>query len=104
MQIEPRTLENRFVRLEPLAEVHKADLRAACAADPATWNDLYILSMMGDHFDVHWARLEKEAAAGQTIPFAVVVDGVCRGLTTYLDVDRRHHTLEIGRASCRERV
>jgi RimJ/RimL family protein N-acetyltransferase len=95
MQIEPQVLENRFVRLEPLAAVHKEDLRAACAADPATWQDLYIISML-DHFDVHWERLETEAAAGQTLPFAVVVDGVCRGMSTFLDVDRRHNTLEIG--------
>jgi RimJ/RimL family protein N-acetyltransferase len=28
--------------------------------------------------------------------FAVVVDGVCRGMSNYLDVDPHHHTVEIG--------
>ena len=44
MQVEAKVLENRHVRMEPLAERHKEDLRAACAADPATWRDLYIVS------------------------------------------------------------
>jgi RimJ/RimL family protein N-acetyltransferase len=96
MKLEPQVLENAFVRLEPLAERHKEELRAACAADPATWNDLYILSMLDDHFDFHWQRMETEAAAGQTLPFALVVDGVCRGMSNYLDVDARHRTVEIG--------
>jgi N-acetyltransferase len=96
MQLAHEGLENRFVRLEPLAELHKEDLRAACAADPATWSDLYIYSMLGEHFDAHWLRIQAETASGQTLPYAVVVDGVCRGMTTYLTPDAVHHTVEIG--------
>ncbi len=96
MKIQSKVLENRFVQLEPLAEAHKEDLRAACAADPALWRDLYILSMLDEHFDVHWARMAHEVAAGKTIAFAVVVDGVCRGMSNYLDVDSHHHTVEVG--------
>jgi N-acetyltransferase len=96
MQLEPAVLQNRFLRLEPFHERHKEELRAACAADPALWKDLYILSMLDEQFDVHWARLQREIEAGQTMAFAVVVDGVCRGMSTYLDIDRRHRTLEIG--------
>ncbi len=96
MDLEAKTLANAHVRLEPLAEAHKDGLRAACAADPATWNELYPYSMLGDGFDVHWARLEREAAAGKTIPFAVIVDGACRGMTTYLSIDGPNHTVEIG--------
>ena len=96
MNLTRDVLDNGFVRLEPFAEAHKEELRAACAADPATWNDLYILSMMGDHFDVHWARLAAETEAGKTLPYAVMVEGVCMGMTTYLDVDARNHTVEIG--------
>ena len=33
MKIETRVLEDRFVRLEPLDERHREDLRAACDAD-----------------------------------------------------------------------
>lgn len=96
MKIIHQALENRFVRLEPLAETHKDDLRAACAADPATWQDLYIVSMLGDGFDKNWDRVQREQAEGRTMAYAVVVDGVCRGMSNYLDVDPNHNTVEIG--------
>jgi len=32
-----RSLANAFVTLEPLSEVHREPLRAACAADPEIW-------------------------------------------------------------------
>lgn len=96
MNLETGPLENLHVRLEPFAPARREGLRAACAADPATWNDLYPYSMLGEGFDVQWARLEAEAAKGATLPFAVIVDGVCRGMTTYLAVERFHRTVEIG--------
>jgi len=94
MQLEPKVLENRFVRLEPLAERHKEELRAACAADPATWRDLYIISMLGEAFERAWERLTDPA--GKNFAFALVMDGVCRGMSSYLDVDNAHSTVEIG--------
>ena len=96
MELTAKVLENRFVRLEPFGDARKEELRAACAADPATWNDLYPYSMLGEEFDVHWRRLETEAAAGKTIAFAVVVDGVCRGMSTYIGIDAVNHAVEIG--------
>lgn len=96
MKLEPTILENRFVRLEPFQAAHKEPLRAACAADPALWRDLYIYSMLGDDFDRHWARLEAEAANEKTIPFAVLAQGQVCGMSTYLDPDPHHGTVEIG--------
>lgn len=96
MKLEPQVLENRFVRLEPLAAHHKEELRAACAADPALWRDLYIISMLDEHFDRHWDRMQAEAAAGKTFPHAVMIEGVCRGMSNYLEVDERHRAVEIG--------
>jgi N-acetyltransferase len=96
MLLTHEILENRFVRLEPLAEAHKEDLRAACAADPDLWRDLYIYSMLGDEFDGQWSRVQAETESGQTLAYAVVVEGVCRGMTTYLAPDPVHHTVEIG--------
>ena len=95
MNVEPRVLENRFVRMEPLGEAHKEDLRAACAADPDTWRDLYIVSMLDEHFDRQWQRFAGPRD-GRTMTFALVVDGACRGMSSYLDVDAGHNTLEIG--------
>ena len=96
MELKTGVLQNRFVRLEPFEDRHKEGLRAACAADPDLWRDLYIISMLGEDFDRHWARLLKERENGVTIPFAVVVDGFVKGMTTYLGIDRGHRNLEIG--------
>ena len=95
MQLEAKVLENDFVRLEPLAERHKEELRAACAADPATWRDLYIVSMLDEAFDRNWERF-RGPGDGKTMTFALVVDGVCRGMSSFLDIDPVHNTLEIG--------
>ncbi|MCR5877861.1 GNAT family N-acetyltransferase [Phenylobacterium sp. J367] len=96
MNLESRVLESRFVRLEPFTETHEAGLRAACAADPDTWNRLYPYSMLGEAFDPQWARLRAEQARGVTIPFAVVVGGAVRGMTTFIAVDPANNTVEIG--------
>jgi len=96
MQLTAEALENRFVRLELMGEAHQADLRAACDADPATWNGLYPYSMQGEHFDAVWARLMKDVDAGRCIAFAVVVADRCQGMTTYSGIDAPNHALEIG--------
>ena len=95
MNFEPKILENRFVRLEPMAEAHREDLRAACAADPDTWNQLYPFSMLGEAFDVGWERMYAKPSA-DWMAFAVMADGRCRGTTSYLAIDRTNDTLEIG--------
>lgn len=94
MKLEAKTLESRFVRLEPLAERHKEGLRAACNADPETWQDLYIVSMLGDAFEAGWNRFMGRDP--KNIAFALVMDGVCRGMSSYLDIESHHNTVEIG--------
>jgi RimJ/RimL family protein N-acetyltransferase len=96
MQLEPKVLENRFVRLEPMGEAHREDLRAACDADPATWTDLYPYSWLGDAFEPTWARTLGEVEAGRMIAFAVVEQGRCQGITTYYGIDQANSVVEIG--------
>jgi RimJ/RimL family protein N-acetyltransferase len=96
MQIAPQVLENRFVRLEPMAEAHREDLRAACNADREVWAALYPFSWAGDQFDATWAKLMADMAADRTLGFAVVVDGVCRGLSCFSTIDPDNGSLEIG--------
>ena len=96
MNLEPTILESRFVRLEPFRETHKEALRAACAADPDTWKDLYVYTMLGEAFDRHWLRIEQESAEGRTIAYAVVEDGTCRGMTTFISDDAATRSVEIG--------
>jgi N-acetyltransferase len=95
MQIEPKVLENRFVRLEPMGPAHREDLRTACNADPATWTGLYPYSLVGEEFDKGWARLYAKPAAGR-MNYAVVAAGQCMGVSSYLTIDPVNAGLEIG--------
>lgn len=95
MKLEAKVMEDRHVRLEPMSEVHREDLRAACAADPDTWNRLYPFSMLGAEFDVGWARMYVNPAP-EWIPFAVMTEGRCQGCSSYLAVDPVNATVEIG--------
>jgi RimJ/RimL family protein N-acetyltransferase len=95
MDLKPAVLEDRFVRLEPMAERHREGLRAACEADPQTWVDLYPYSMLGEAFDAIWAQ--QFASPGPAwIPFAVVTGGRCMGQTSYLAIDPANASVEIG--------
>jgi RimJ/RimL family protein N-acetyltransferase len=96
MQLLPNVLEDRHVRLEPMADAHREDLRAACNADPATWSELYPYSMEGKHFDPRWAQMVDDVAAGRTIAFAVVVGGRCQGITCYSGIDAANGVVEVG--------
>ena len=95
MNLEPKILEDRYLRQEPMAEAHREDLRAVCAADPDTWNQLYPFSMLGEAFDVGWARMYAKPGP-EWIAFAVMVDGRCGGATSYLAIDGANATVEIG--------
>jgi RimJ/RimL family protein N-acetyltransferase len=96
MQLKPRVLENRFVRLEPMGEAHREDLRAACASDPQTWQDLYVYSMLGEAFDGAWARTQESVVAGTGIAFAVMAEGRCMGMTTFSNIQPANKVVEIG--------
>ena len=96
MKIETKVLESRFVRLEPMGEQHREDLRAACNADEATCTELYTFSWAGEHFDPTWATLTAHIADGTTVSFAVMVEGRCVGLTCFSSMDSANGVLEIG--------
>jgi len=57
-------LQSGDLRLEPLAEHHRADLKAACAEDPVIW-PIYSVSYDPNHFD---AQFDAFAAATGTPP------------------------------------
>ena len=94
MIIEPRPLDGRFVRLEPLAETHREPLRAAAEADPAIW-EIYPYSMAGEGFDPYWDRSMRRIETGDAVIYAVLKDGVLVGVSG-LGPDRVNATTEIG--------
>lgn len=96
MKIEMQVLENRFVRLEPLGDQHREDLRAACDADTTIWETLYPFSWAGEHFEPTWEMLAGNVAKGATQAFAVTVDGRCVGMTCFIGPDRANAVVEVG--------
>lgn len=96
MKIEPVVLESRFVRLEPMAERHREQLREACNADQEVWTQLYPFSWAGDEFEPTWDKLMADQAGGGTQPYAVLAGGEVVGLTTFYAIDAANDVLEVG--------
>ena len=88
-------LENKFVRLQPLAEAHQAQLAVACNADADIWQ-IYPYCMAGEHFARYWDDAKARLAARQFLPMAVVQQGTCVGVTCYLRPDWANRSVEIG--------
>jgi N-acetyltransferase len=84
MRLIERVLENEYVRLEPLQQIHREPLREATNADQEIWTPLYPVSMAREHFDPSWMRIQGEHSTGSWIPFAVITSGKCVGLTRYI--------------------
>ena len=105
MELEPIVLENRFLRLEPLSERRREELREACAADADIWPTVYSFSMLGERFDATWDLMMANALSGRSQTYAVVAGCRCVGMTSFLDIDLRHRTVEVGgtyyRPDCR---
>lgn len=81
------------VRLEPLAEAHREPLRRACAQDPDIWH-IYPMSFFGEGFD---PAFEKCLRPGNSTAFAVFKDDELVGMSSYLDVETKHGSVQIGR-------
>ena len=99
MNPQPVTLTGKLVRLEPLTLAHAPDLFAAIRVDPTIWRwwsepppeDV-------DGMRTFVAATLQEQADGSVIAFTQVdqKSGVQAGMTTYMDIQRRHRGLEIG--------
>jgi len=96
MKLEPRSLENGIVRLEPLTEAHREQLRPV-AADPALW-DLTTIRGHDEHFDGWFDLMLANQAEGKQISHAVVrkSDEMIVGHTAFLSFAFEHARLEIG--------
>ncbi len=80
------------LRLEPLAETHRAGLAAACAADTAIW-DIYPSDWSPAGFD---ANFDAVLAATHRYAFAILHEGVVVGMSSYLNPSAAHGSTEIG--------
>ena len=87
------------LRLEPLEERHREDLRAACAEDAEIWQ-MYGLSYDPLHFDDSFGWLLE---VRERLPFAILVGGQLAGMTAWITPDARHRSAEIGNTYLRPR-
>ena len=80
------------LRLVKLAEAHREDLRAACAADSDVWT-IYSSSFGPEHFDKSFDALI--GGAGR-MAYAIIDGDTLVGMTAYLRHDMSAQTVEIG--------
>jgi RimJ/RimL family protein N-acetyltransferase len=80
------------IRLEPLAEAHRAALKAACAEDEEIW-PIYAISYDPDHFDASFDTL---LARPNGRGFAIFSGDALIGMSCYLGIDPGRGVLEIG--------
>jgi len=80
------------ILLQPLAEHHRAHLKAACAKDLAIW-PLYSVSYDPGHFEAQFDDLLGRSA---TYPFAILQAGRLVGMTAFLNHLPARQTVEIG--------
>lgn len=96
MKIEPALLENAIVRLEPLTEAHREELRPL-AREEELWA---LTSIRGDgaHFDPWFDLMLKGQAAGTQISHLVrrQADSDPVGHSAFLVITPEHSRLEIG--------
>ena len=88
-------LENAWLRLEPLAEEHRAGLRHA-ASDPEIWTHLFI-DGSGAHFDpwFDWS-LKIATQTKETVWVVVTPSNEVVGTSRYLNIDLPNKRVEIG--------
>ena len=86
------SMEDGELRLEPLAEEHRAALKAACAEDLDVW-PIYAVSYDPEHFDASFdgLRFRPDGHA-----FALFSGGELVGMSAYINIDEARGVLEIG--------
>jgi len=80
------------LRIEPLEELHRADLKAACAEDPEIW-PIYSVSYDPEHFD---SSFDKLVSRPNGAAFAILMDREVVGMSAFLGIDPDRGVLEIG--------
>jgi len=102
--VPPVTLEGQAVRLEPLAMSHAPAL--AAVLEPGLFEHFNaVLSTLGD-VEAYIAETLAAAERGVERPFVILEKetGTPVGSTRYLDIQRKHRTLEIGSTWLARRV
>jgi RimJ/RimL family protein N-acetyltransferase len=102
--VPPVTLEGRAVRLEPLELSHGPEL--AMVAEPALFEHFNTVLCTPGDVDTYIRDALEAAERGVERPFVILEKstGEPVGSTRYLDIQRKHRTLEIGSTWLAKRV
>lgn len=94
MIIDARILAGEHVRLEPVSEELRAEMKAVLESDPDNWA-IQTSSGIGEHFDGYWRKMIETPGR---IAFAVrdQASGRIAGTSSFINIDPKHRTLEIG--------
>jgi len=97
VNLAPATLENPWVRLEPLADGLREALAGALDCDAEAW-DIMATAAHGPHFVRWWRSALDGMAAGDRIAWAVrdLVSGRLVGTTSLLNIVRQDRRCELG--------
>lgn len=97
MKLDPVVLENDHVRLEPLRESRRKEMRAALNVDPEAW-DVMVHSGHGDAFDGWWDDAMRGYQLGHRLPYAVIdkATGELAGSSGFFDIVDVHRRVEVG--------
>ena len=101
---EPVTLRGQYATLEPLGLQHVDGMKDA-VKDGELWTLWYTAVPSPDGMKVEIERRLNLQAKGFMLPFAVLdAQGVCVGMTTFMNVDATHKRVEIGSTWYAKRV
>ena len=87
-----KTMRAGHLRLEPMAEVHREALKAACAQDLDIWS-IYSISYDPDRFD---AAFDLIRSRPNWRCFSIFLGGDMAGMSCFLGIDPGRAVLEIG--------
>lgn len=97
MVLAVASLQNHFVRLEPLTPALEGEVRTALDCDAASW-DIMVAAAYGPHFDGWWRSALKAMEQGTRIGWAVrrLSDGAVVGTTSLYEIKPDYRRCEIG--------
>jgi RimJ/RimL family protein N-acetyltransferase len=94
MDLQPRILEGRHVRLEPVREGDRAEMRELLESDRDNWL-MQTANATGEGFEPYWRAMIDEPGR-ITLAIRDAGTGALSGTSSFFLIDGRHRTLEIG--------
>lgn len=97
MNLDFVPLQGHFVRLEPLREAMKDDLRAAIECDPGTWVT-FTINPVAQGFDLYWLSTLEGVESGQRLAYVIrrLSDDSIIGTSSFMGLRLAQRGVEIG--------